>query len=355
MKTFEDIVNHEGPISLLQRITTSGRPVQALLLDGPEGTGKRLTALVTGAGYLCNHPDASGPCGQCDSCRRIQVGSHGGFWLIDPNLSVSDRDEEEPEPVEGILPGLFEDETGSDTIGISPVRSLREELALKPSGDPRRAIVLADFNRATKEAQNALLKTLEEPPEKTLIICTASGLSGVENTVVSRCQRIRFQPLSPADTRTVLEQQTDLPDEEIDFLAGFSDGCPGQALQFAGQNVFEEREWFLENVRNYGSPSDPRFRKSILDWLSSDRYTGKKRQTLRRLLKMISYFLQDALYRTLNLKQSTRLRFPEDDLDTFLQERSLNDVIESLERIEQLNRASEQYVNNKILVENLSF
>lgn len=383
--TFEDIRGQEGPRTILKRLLDSSGRGQSLLFEGPSGTGKRLTALVTAAAHLCQSSSGNLPCGSCQACRNMHLGGHEGFWLIDPELSEGDLapeqpdgdgnisayeepDEEpdrdqidrshvEPDRVEGFRPGLLPDETGPGRIGIDPVRALRERLSLKPSGNPRRALVLADFDLATLEAQNALLKTLEEPPARMLIICTAESTRGMPPTIVSRCQRIRFHPLSIEDTSEILRSETDLSKEDRDFLARISDGRPGRALQIAEQNLLEEREWLQDHIESSGSPAHPSFRNALLERITASSGPVNQRDRLRQHLLLIKGFLREALQERFDsggVRAGNQL-FSDRALRTYLEHRETREILEGARVVRQIDDAIDRYVNVKVLVENLRF
>ncbi len=350
MIDFNDIIGQDEPVSILRRHLHAATGAHALLLEGPSGVGKRLTALATAAAHLCDDPGREGPCGSCRSCREMQTGSHYGFWLIDPELSEDTRNSDDPTPVAGLLPRLFEDSSGAGTIGIDPVRSLREELSLKPSDDPRRAIVLSDFDQATEDAQNALLKTLEEPPDQTLLLCTVTSREGIPATISSRCQRLRFHPLSTEQVSEILAAETDLEAERRRFLAKISGGRPGKALRFADEGLLELRSWFIDQVEAYGDASDPRFRQAVQDRI--DDASGKW-EAFSDFLMLQRALLRDALYLLTDVQDRVELHFPERVIRSFAGDRSTDDIMREAERLEDLDTAKELYVNRKVLVENL--
>jgi len=351
MISFRDVRGHETPISILRQTIRGSSAAHALMLEGPSGVGKRLTALAAAALHLCRTPEDDQPCGSCPACRQMTAGSHFGFWLIDPEISREDRDPDDPDPIAGLLPRLFEDSSARGKIGIDPVRALRDELTLKPSGDPRRAVVLADFDRATADAQNALLKTLEEPPAQTLLLCTVSSREGVPDTVTSRCQRLRFSPLSTDQVIKILRVESDLEPDRRTFIANMSGGRPGLALRFASGELLEHRNWFVDQVESYGGPEDPRFREAMIDRLSSG---GEgQRETFEDLMMLYRAFLQDALYDKLDMTDHAHLHFPPDTVRAFTREQPLDRIMNQVDRLEKLERARDLYVNEKVLIENM--
>ncbi len=350
---FHNILGHPGPIDILKRHLAGSSGAHALLFEGPSGIGKRLTALTAVATHLCQNPGEDGACMSCPSCRQMTAGSHFGLWLIDPDLSKGDRDPEDPEPVEGLRPRLFEDSSASGKIGIDPIRSLKEELSLKPSDDPRRGIVLADFDEATLEAQNAVLKTLEEPPDQTLLICTASSREGLTDTIVSRCQRIRFQPLTTDQVLSILDEKTDVDPDQREFLARISGGRPGLALRFSTDEFLEKRNAFIEAVKEYGGPSDPRFRNEAEEVFGtgSDAVIGQS--PFSEYLLFHRALLQDVLYRKVAFNDQESTHFPEEVVEQAADNMDIQQIIDAAERLETLDRADDLHINKKVLIENL--
>ena len=128
---------------------------------------------------------------------------------------------------------LLEPEEGHKEILIDQVRSLQHTLALAPYQASYRIALLPNFQRATDQAKNALLKTLEEPPNKVILLVTASSPESLLPTVVSRCEVIRLRPASLAATRTYLQSTRELPDEKATLIAHLSGGRIGAAVHLA--------------------------------------------------------------------------------------------------------------------------
>jgi len=204
---FADVVGHERPRQILRRLIETGRVHHAYLFTGMEGIGKRLVALNMAKALNCAD-QAGEACDRCRSCQLIGKGMHPDLILINP--------------------------TG-ESIKIEQIRELERSIAFKPYEARWRVILIDGAERLTKEAANALLKTLEEPPPWTVIILVALAVEGLPPTVPSRCQRIRFSPLSDAEVKKVLRDH--LPAEEINILAPLAGGSPGRALHMDGEEV----------------------------------------------------------------------------------------------------------------------
>lgn len=349
MEKFDRIRGQEKALHLIKTLLRNQSSTLSLLFEGPAGVGKATSALLTAASHLCLR-NPFNPCTNCKSCRKVSQGTHPGLFLIDPQTT-----ETEIHPLAdqlGIVPNQFEDSTGPDTIGIQPIRNLRNELNLKPSGNRRRAVVLGDFDRATVESQNALLKTLEEPPEGTLIICSVETLSGVVDTIVSRCQRIKFHPLSSSETADILIQQASCSREEASFLARISGGRPGRAMEFLSADVQNVLDWFQELLENYGVENDPRFRKLLLEKLKKQSGDQKK-NTINTIFLLLETFFRDAMHQKTGEKEEYEPFFPEPVLQRYLENTTWERLIRASKRLEKLKRGREVYIHHNVLLENL--
>lgn len=198
---FRDVVGHQGPLQIIRRAITAQRVHHTYLFTGMDGIGKRLVALNMAKALNCaDQTDEA--CDHCPACQRIAKGVHPDLILINPV---------------------------GETIKIGQIRELQQSLALKPFEARWRVIIVDGAERMTREAANALLKTLEEPPPWTIIILSATTIEALPATVLSRCQRIRFNPLSRGEVAEVLVDH--LPAERIDIVAPLAGGSPGRALR----------------------------------------------------------------------------------------------------------------------------
>lgn len=204
---FVDVVGHQRPLQILRRVIEKGRVHHAYLFTGMEGIGKRLVALNMAKALNCAD-QAGEACDHCRSCQLIDKGIHPDLNIINP--------------------------TG-ESIKIEQIRELERSIAFKPYEARWRVILIDGAERMTREAANALLKTLEEPPPWTTVILVATAIEGLPPTVPSRCQRIRFSPLSPEEVKKVLRER--LSAEEINMFAPLAGGSPGRALQMDSEEI----------------------------------------------------------------------------------------------------------------------
>lgn len=219
------LIGHEWAVSLLQEHIVHGNLRHAYLLTGPQGLGRRTLALALAQALNCPLPSAPGqPCQVCHTCRRIQD-------QIYPDLSIIQSDQ-----VGGVLK-------------IDPVRELQRSLALAPYEGRYRVALLLRFEEANPNAQNALLKTLEEPNPQVVLVLTAQSAESLLPTIVSRCEIVRLRPLPVEQIGQALETRWNLPTDRAGLLAHLSDGRPGIALQYHLQpELLEQRQGWLEEL-----------------------------------------------------------------------------------------------------------
>ncbi|UCC66100.1 MAG: DNA polymerase III subunit delta' [Deltaproteobacteria bacterium] len=212
---FRDVVGHQRPLQTLQKEIKAGKVHHAYLFTGMEGIGKRLVALNMAKALNCLTQEGDA-CDHCHSCQRMDKGFH-------PDLI--------PIAAEG------------EAIKIQQIRELQRVIAFKPYEARWRVIIVDGAERTTREAANAFLKTLEEPPPWTTIILVASTVETLPPTVPSRCQRIRFNLLRQEEVGEVLARH--LCEEEIHTLAPLAGGSPGRVLRLDREEISKARREFL--------------------------------------------------------------------------------------------------------------
>ncbi len=204
---FQEIVGHDRPTKVLRRALSSGRIAHAYLFWGPDGIGKELVASKMAQALLCSHPDAldsGSACGQCPSCVKCRAGAHPDLHLV----ATSDK-----------------------SISVKDIRQLQQTLAYRAFERGRKVVIIRDTFRITREGVNALLKTVEEPPEGTHLIFLTIHRSQLLDTLVSRCQTLRFDSLAAADVVRILGKQG-MQEDVARKMADFSGGSIGVALSF---------------------------------------------------------------------------------------------------------------------------
>jgi DNA polymerase III subunit delta' len=229
---FRDIAGHEHLKPLIARAALRGTLPPSLIFAGPSGVGKRMAALALAQLVNCLSPVNEDACGECASCRRIARGVHADVLIIKPG------------------------ESGA--IKIEQIRDAIERSAYRPFEGRRRVVIVDEAEQIIPAAQDALLKTLEEPPNGTTFVLVTSAPDLLLPTIRSRCQRLRFGRLSPADVARVLISSHGLSDTDAHTAAAVSDGSIGQALEGSSDAFVEARSAALEllqAVANHPAPA----------------------------------------------------------------------------------------------------
>ncbi len=202
------IVGHEWAVDLLARQLRQEQAAHAYLLTGPAQVGKGTLARWLAQALLCEG-QGQVPCGSCKSCQLVAAGKHPDLHLI--NLEVQAG--------------------GRRKLGIEAIRDMRMGLAERPFLGRRKFYLVEDAGSMTDEAQNALLKTLEEPPPFVVIVLVALADQMLLPTIVSRCQSLVLRPLSRQQVRQALVERWGAAPEQADLLASLSQGRLGWAVQ----------------------------------------------------------------------------------------------------------------------------
>jgi len=241
---------------VLRRALRSGRTHHAYLFEGPEGVGKELTARALAARLLCEDdtltPDADA-CGACNACHMMATGNHPDFHLIHRGLSKF-----HPNRTIRASKGLF--------LVVDLIRHfVIEPAGMKPTQGRRRVFLLRDAERMNDEAQNSLLKTLEEPPGTASLILVTSSAGRLLPTIRSRCQRVPFDLLPSTYVARELQARTQAPPADAHALAALSGGRLGVALAWQRGAVLRSLDAVGATLDRLGEADPESFAKGLLD------------------------------------------------------------------------------------------
>lgn len=224
MNIFNDILGQDKALSFLKNILEHGTASHAYLFTGPDGVGKRTTAIGFAAALNC----AGKGCGTCSVCSKVINGAHPDVEIIRP--------------------------TGS-SLKIEQIRAIGHAIGLKPFEGLCKVYIVEDAHLMTVEAANALLKNLEEPPAYVAFILTAPGADGLLPTIRSRCQEISFRAVPPDLVRALLVKDGVAADEAA-IASALAGGSVGKAKRLArGGAAGDVRAIILDRVEDIGSGS----------------------------------------------------------------------------------------------------
>lgn len=217
--SFSEIIGHQKQVEALRQGLITERLHHAYLFVGPEGVGKRTLAIALAQALHCGRGQADF-CGQCPNCIAIQNNNHPDVRLIEPL-------------------------TGKKEISIQQVREIEKELIYRSFSGGKKVAVVDPATLMNWSAQNALLKTLEEPPQDSLLILIAVRGKGLLPTVRSRCLRLSFASLPKHAISGFLTSKAGKTQEEAEFLAALSQGSLGAAKNIEREGLLEKRRAWL--------------------------------------------------------------------------------------------------------------
>ncbi len=233
-----NMLGHEWAVKLLTENVAHNQVRHAYLISGPQGVGRRTLALRLAQAVNCAQPTAPGvPCGVCRTCVQIERMQH-------PDLAV------------------VRAEQRGGTLKVEQVREIQHSLSLAPYEARYRVAILLHFEEANLNAANALLKTLEEPGPKVILILTAESPELLLSTVVSRCEVLRLRPLPLEQVNRGLQEHWGVPPDEAQLLAAISNGRPGYALHLYQHPEKKEqrRAWLDQHAYLISGSRVERFR-----------------------------------------------------------------------------------------------
>lgn len=262
---FTDIIGHQSAVTILKRAIMAGRIPNAYLFVGQANVGKTFTALQLAKVLNCERNadvrtmEGLDCCDACENCRATDAGTHPDFMLIRPRISVKSEEE--------IVDEGVEDENGEEgpqvieidgsLVTTGQIEALISHASLKRVRGRRKVYIITSAETMNLEAENRLLKTLEEPPGGTLLILTSANLGALLPTTISRCQTITFEAVPPAEAEAALRQRfPDCTPEQRHSVVALSGGRVG---------------WAITMLQH---PEVLQIRESLLDWCSGLPHRG---------------------------------------------------------------------------------
>ncbi len=213
-QTFADLIGQASVSQTLQNAIAMNKVYPALIFSGMKGVGKTSTARILAKALNCDHGPAKEPCNQCPTCQEITEDRSTDYIEID----------------------------GASNNGVGEVRSLRETVRYKPSRNRYRIVVIDEVHMLSSSAWNALLKTVEEPPEHTYFILATTDFHKIPATIVSRCQHFEFKRIPVEVIKTVLreicgKEKVVISDYSLFLIAKSAEGSLRDAKKILDQAI----------------------------------------------------------------------------------------------------------------------
>lgn len=201
---FNDIAGQRIIVESLRNAVKNNMISNGYIFSGPKGCGKKLMAFIFSMAANCTGAAGQRPCGSCSSCIRVKTGNHPNIEIVKP--------------------------TGM-SIKIRQIRQIVSDTAKKPFESGYKVVIMENAEKMTQDAQDAFLKTLEEPPENTVFILLADNHNLLLPTINSRCQVYQFKPVPLEEMKAFIKERYDFPTADIEAAVRYSKGITGTALE----------------------------------------------------------------------------------------------------------------------------
>lgn len=328
--SWQRVKGHDALVESFDRAWQRGRLAHAYLFTGPLGVGKHLFARELAQALLCEQspPGKLAACDHCPACLLVQAGNH-------PDLLHAGRPEDKHE------------------LPIDVMRELCRVLGLKPARGRGRIAIVDDADDLNEEAANCFLKTLEEPPPRSVLILIGTSADRQLPTIVSRCQVVRFAPLAEDFVAELLKAQGVEDEKFARKLARMSGGSPGQARALADPALWEFRRALLSGLaapRVDSVALAKRFQQFVEE-------AGKESAAQRRRAALVVGLLIDFLNDAVTLHQGATPRSTEPDdlnlLQALVQRVECEQLLPMLERSLEAEMHIERRVQLVLILESL--
>ena len=258
MFSFSEIVGHEQIKEHMQAAIRDKKPFHAYLFQGEEGVGKEALARTFAAGLQCQSESADKPCKECVSCRQMESGNQPDvIWVTREKAS----------------------------LGVDEIREqLCNTMDIKPFSSPYKIYLVPEAEKMTEAAQNALLKTIEEPPEYGIVILMTSNISALLPTIQSRCLTMEFRPLSTVVVESYVKEHC-----QVRASAAFAQGNLGKAMRYAKSEDFIERKDHIISLLRHVEQMD------LSEMLAVIKDLGTRKDEVRDYIDLMVLWYRDVL------------------------------------------------------------
>jgi len=338
---FSNLIGNEEVKDTLRKLLAGGRLPGSLLFTGEDGIGKKLFALELAKALNCRNRSGVEACDECSSCKRIDNSTFPPF---------TDADDNKERMIWSEHADIAMVRPYKQIIRVKPMRELEREANFRPFEGAKRVFIVEDADYMNDQAANALLKTLEEPPETSHLILTTTNPMALLATIRSRCQMIRFASIPASEIEQFLIQQANSPADNAKLLARTSKGSLGRALAADVDDYRDRRESMLAILKSLTLTGD----RARLLQASEELAAAKDRSDYEQSLDVLETLIRDAWGLALgrpddSVINNDRLK----DLNRIASELSSEKAAAWLSTIEELRGALEVNINRRIASDGL--
>lgn len=317
---FSDIYGQERQAGVLQNTIKRDRIPHAYLFHGIEGIGKRTTAKILAKALNCKEQNADS-CEICNSCLKIEHGNHPDVIFIKPD-------------------GVF--------IKIAAIRNLQDQIKFRPFEGRKRVFIIAEADRMNEPSANALLKTLEEPVPSNVFILTTSRVHRLPQTIISRCQKIRFNPVRPDVIISFLTDRLSMNQDWARDIASSAGGSIGRALAI-------QKESFADFKHDVITVLSKTCTAPISLFFLADSFGNDRESALQKLDILRGWYRDMLVYRETHDVNKLINRDIADATKEFSKKLAGIDILESIKIISNAHAAIDRNANRQLVLESMAF
>lgn len=321
--SFKDIIGQEKPIKMILKSIKEDKVSSSYIFVGNEGVGKKFTAIEFAKVINClNLSKNLEACDNCETCNKINHGCCPDLKIIEPI---------------------------KNSIKIEQIRELSREIELKPFKNRKKIYIIDKAETMTLDAENCLLKTLEEPPNYAIIILICLNINSILPTVISRCQVIKFGLASTLEIKKIVLKKENLDESIAELISKLSQGSIGKAYKLLSDKEYFNRRAELLNLLSKISPG--KYDNNIFINLEK---TLKKTNKIEEILEIVSLWYRDILI--IKELEITKYIINIDKLETLRKMSKLYPLkvlMDILDYLEQMQEFIKKNVNKGLILERL--
>jgi len=310
--SFSNLYGHETVKKSLQTAIVNDRISNAYVFEGIEGVGKKLCAKIFAQALVCESENA--PCGKCPSCIQAVAGTA-------PDIITLTKDKDKA------------------SVGVDNVREqIIAEVYLKPRNAKRKVFLINNGDELSTEAQNALLKVLEEPPSYVTFIICVTAKEKLLQTVLSRSQTVTFFPVARSEVARYLKENHGIDEEKAQFIASISQGSIGIAETFVADGSKKERmDKSIASLIN--------LKKNSLRIREMVEFLTEEKENITEIFECMCTFLRDCVLVKTNMENRVIFADRLSDMRVFIQGMSKKRLISAFDKIKDLEIKLKQNLN----------
>ncbi|HBN83191.1 MAG TPA: DNA polymerase III subunit delta' [Clostridiales bacterium] len=317
---FRDFIGQRNLVDRLRRAISGNTLSHSYVFSGPEGIGKKTLARAFVSELVCTMPVDEGPCEKCNACKMFHAGIPTDYLWLQPE---------------------------KDHISVDDIRNIQNDIIIRPLYSDRKIYVIPDGESMTAQAQNCLLKVLEEPPEYAVIIILSVTSETLLPTVMSRVIHYELDKYNREDlSRILVQKDINISQEYLNAIYGYSGGVPGKAVELIKSEQFVQmREDMIRLILNLNDG-----KLNIINWAD---YFENQKEEITTLLNILQLFYRDALM-IKNSKDGAVINIDKVDIVRKIQDQlSERKMIRNIQCISETQVNIKRNANYKLALENM--